>query len=129
MENWINICEFDKEAKGTMEWLFKLLEEEKIEYKIKLKDTWEGIGRNARRRTYVLVFVQKDYKEIVESYIKEYNNPRNIVYEEVEELRNAQIEEEEDGEYKLSSISKKIILGIFIGMMSVVIIGLIISSL
>lgn len=129
MENWINICEFDKEAKGTMEWLFKLLEEEKIEYKIKLKDTWEGIGKYARRRTYVLVFVQKDYKEKVESYIKEYNNPRNIVYEEVEELRNANIEEEEDGEYKLSSISRKVIFGIFIGMMSVVIIGLIITSL
>ena len=114
MENWINICEFDKEAKGTMEWLFKLLEEEKIEYKIKLKDTWEGIGRNARRRTYVLVFVQKDYKEKVESYIKEYNNPRNIVYEEVEELRNAQIEEEEDGEYKLSSISSAFFIFLYI---------------
>lgn len=129
MENWINICEFDQKAKGTMEWLFKLLEEEKIEYKIKLKDTWEGIGKNARRRTYVLVFVQKDYKEKVESYIKEYNNPRNIVYEEAEELRNAHIDEEEDGEYKLSSISRKVIFGIFIGMMSVVIIGLIINSL
>ena len=129
MENWINVCEFDKREKGRMEWLFKLLEEEKIEYKVKLKDTWEGIGKNARRRTYVLVFIEKGHKEEVESYIKEYNNPRNIIYEEAEELRNVHIDEDENGEYKLSSISKKVIFGMFIGMMSVVIIGLIISSL
>ena len=30
MENWIGVCEYDREQKDSIEWLIKLLEEEKI---------------------------------------------------------------------------------------------------
>ena len=37
MENWIGVCEYDREEKDSIEWLIKLLEEEKIPYKEELK--------------------------------------------------------------------------------------------
>ena len=33
MENWSNVFEYSLEGKDTAQWLFKLLEEEKIPYK------------------------------------------------------------------------------------------------
>ena len=126
MENWINVCEYDKKSKEMMEWLFKLLEEEQIPYKEELQEEWIGVGKYAKYKATIIVFVPKEYKEKVESYISEYNNPNNIVYEEAEELRNASIDEDE--EYKLTRISNKVIWGVFIGMMLFVTVGIMISS-
>ena len=126
MENWVIVCEFDKKTRDIMEWLFKLLKEENIPYKEEMKEEWIGVGKYAKYKATMFVCVPKEHKEKVESYIKEYNNPNNIVYEEAEELRNASIDEDE--ECKLTSISNKMLWGTFIGMILFVTIGIIISS-
>ena len=95
MENWSNVFEYSLEGKDTAQWLFKLLEEEKIPYKEELKEEWIGIGKYAKYNSYVLVYVPKDYKGKVEGYLKEYNNPSNIIYEDVEELKNISSYDEE----------------------------------
>ena len=55
MENWTKVFEYSLKEKDTVEWLFKLLEEEKIPYKEELKEEWIGIGKYAKYNSYVLV--------------------------------------------------------------------------
>lgn len=126
MQNWVNVFEYEKKAEYTIEWLFELLEEEKIPYKEELKEEWIGIGKYAQYKQNGLVYVPKEYKEKVELYLKEYNNANNIVYEDIEELKNVTIDENE--EFKLSRISKNVIIGVFVGMMIAVTVGIIICQ-
>ena len=95
MENWTKVFEYSLKEKDTVEWLFKLLEEEKIPYEEELKEEWVKSGRYARYNSYVLVYVPKDYKGKVDAYLKEYNNPSNIIYEDIEELKNTSNYDEE----------------------------------
>lgn len=94
MENWIIVYEFNKKIENTMEWLFELLDNEKIPYKKEIKEYWTGT-RYTKYEQNIIVYVPKKYKEKVEAYLKEYSTPNNIVYEEAEELRNISNEEEE----------------------------------
>ena len=107
MENWINVYEFNKESEESMEWLFTLLDQEKIPHKEETTEKWIG-HKISKYEQDVIVYVPKEYKERVESYLKEYHNPNNIVYEEAEELRNASNDEdEEQREYNNRNIAKK----------------------
>lgn len=123
MENWIKVLEFNKKIEDTMEWLFKLLKEEKIPYKEEIKEQWIGIGRNARYNQNIVVYVPKEYKEKVNSYLKEYKNPNNIVYEEAEELKNTVNDfDGEEREYNKRNIAQKILAWIPIGLILILII-------
>lgn len=128
MENWIIVCEYDKQQKDSIEWLFKLLEKEKIPYKEELKENWTGY----RMPTYhhsIILYVPQEYKEKVESYLEEHDNSDNIVYEEAEELKNISNEEEEQlKEIKKGRIAQKMLAWIPIGMVIIVIMCGIISS-
>lgn len=127
MENWIIVYEFNKKIENTMEWLFELLDEEKIPYKKEIKEYWTGT-KYTKYEQNVIIFVPKEYKEKVESYLKEYNNSNNIVYEEAEELRNVSNDEEEQlKELKKGKMAEKMLAWIPIGMILIVIICGIIS--
>ena len=122
MENWINVYEFNKASEETIQWLFTLLDEEKIPYKKEMKENWIGY-KIPKYEQAIIIYVPKEYKEKVESYLKEYNNPNNIVYEEVEELKNAFNEDEkEKREYKNRNIAKKILAIIPFAMILIIII-------
>lgn len=122
MENWINVYEFNKESEETMEWLFTLLDQEKIPHKEETTEKWVG-HKIPKYEQDVIVYVPKEYKERVESYLKEYHNPNNIVYEEAEELRNASNDEEEQlKEIKKGRMAQKALAWIPIGMILIIII-------
>lgn len=128
MENWISVCEYNREEKDAIEWLFKLLEEEKIPYKEEFKENWFGY-RKPMYQDCIILYVLKEYKEKVETFLKEYNNPSNIVYEEAEELRNLSNDEEELlKERKKWKIAEKMLTWIPMGMLLIVIILLIIHE-
>ena len=128
MENWIIIYEFNKKIENSMDWLFKLLDEEKIPHKEETKEKWIGY-RIPKYEQHIIVYVPKEYKEKAESYLKEYCNPNNILYEEAEELRNISNEEEEQlKEIKKGRIAQKMLAWIPIGMIIIVIMCGIISS-
>ena len=128
MENWIGVCEYNREEKDTIEWLVKLLEEEKIPYKEEFKENWFGY-RKPMYQENIIVYVPNKYKEKVESFLKEYNDPNNIVYEEVEELKDISNEEEQVKELKKGKMAQKALAWIPIGMVLIVIICGIISGL
>lgn len=122
MENWVIIYEFNKKEEATTEWLFKLLEEEKIPHKEEIKEYWVG-NKYTKYEQNIIVYVPKKYKEKVESYLKEYSNPNNIVYEDAEELRNVpNDDEEEKREYNKRSMAKKILAIIPFAMILIIII-------
>ena len=122
MENWIKVFEFNKEAEETMEWLFTSLDQEKIPYREETIEKWIG-HKIPKYEQYVVVYVPKEYKEKVESYLKEYNNPNNIVYEEAEELRNASNDEDEQlKEIKKGRMAQKALAWIPIVMILIIII-------
>lgn len=128
MENWIKVCEYNTKNKKMNEWLLKLLEEENIFYEERYRGESIQKGKYSQYKAMVDLYIPKEYKEKVESYIKEYENPSNIVYEDAEELRNISVEED-DEEYKLTKISKKVIMWTFWGMISIIIIGMLITSM
>ena len=129
MENWIDVYEFNKEAEETMEWLFKLLDEEKIPHKEETKEKWIG-HRIPKYEQYIIVSVPKEYKEKVELYLKEYHNPNNIMYEDAEELGTVSNEEQEQlKEIKKGKNAQKALAWIPIGMLLIVIICGIISGM
>ena len=128
MENWIGVCEYSRKEKDTIEWLIKLLEEEKIPYKEEFKENWFGYKKPMYQENIIL-YVPMEYKEKVELFLKEYNNPSNIVYEDAEELRNVSNDEEELlKERKKWNMMVKTLTWIPIVLLFIAIIGVIISS-
>lgn len=128
MENWIEVYRYDKEVEESVEWLFKILEEEKIPHKEKVVEKWIG-AKIPKYKQNIIMYVPKEYKEKVESYLKEYSNPDNIVYEDAEELRNVSNEEEEQAkEIKKGKMAQKMLAWIPIGMVLIVILCAIISG-
>lgn len=129
MENWIGVCEYHREEKDLIEWLVKLLEEEKIPYKEEFKENWFGY-RKPMYQDSIIIYVPNEYKEKVESFLKEYNNPSNIVYEDVEELRNVSNDEEELlKERKKWKMIEKMFCWIPLGMVLIAIILMIIIEI
>ena len=130
MENWIEILKFTSNAESTYQVFLELLDKEKIPHKEELKESWKGSGKQPRYEQNIIVYVPKEYKEKVESYLNEYNDPNNIVYEEAEELKNiTDDEEEQEREFKKRNIAQKILILIPFVMVGIVILCGIISSI
>lgn len=130
MENMEKVLEFNRKAEDTMEWFFKLLDEEKIPHEEEIREAWGGSGRQPKYEQNIIVYVPREHKEKVESYLKEYSNPNNIVHEEYEELKNVSNEEEEENkEYNKRNIAQKILILIPFVMVAIVILCGIISSI
>lgn len=123
MGNWIDVCEYDRQEKDSIEWLIKLLEEEKIPYREESKENWFGY-RKPMYQDSIIIYVPNEYKEKVESFLKEYNDPSNIVYEDVEELRNVSNEEDDEQlkEIKKERIAQKVLAWIPIVMIFIIIV-------
>ena len=130
MENWIGVFEYHRDEKDTIEWLFKLLEEEKIPYKEEFKENWFGYRKPTFQQN-VVIYVPNEYKEKVEKFLEEYNNPNNIVSEDVGELRNISNYEEEEQlkETKKGEMLQKILVWLPMVMILIVIACIIISSI
>lgn len=128
MENWIEVLEYNQKEKERIKWFLELLEEEKIPYKEEIQEKWQG-RRIPIYQQNVIIYIPIEYKEKVDGFLKQYDNPSNIVYEDVEELRNISSEEEEQlKEIKKGRIAKKMLAWIPIGMVIIVIICMIVSS-
>ena len=128
MGNWIEVLEYNQKEKERIKWFLELLEEEKIPYKEEIQEKWQG-RRIPIYQQNVIIYIPIEYKEKVDGFLKQYDNPSNIVYEDVEELRNISSEEEEQlKEIKKGRIAKKMLAWIPIGMVIIVIICMIVSS-
>lgn len=127
MENWISVLEFNKKTEDIWKCFLELLNDENIPHKEEIKEKWAGSARQPIYEQDIIVYVPKEYKEKVESYIKEYNDSNNIEYEEVEELKYASDEEEK--EYKKRNIAKKILILTPFVMVAIAVICGIVSSI
>ena len=129
MGNWIEVLEYNQKEKERIKWFLELLEEEKIPYKEEIQEKWQG-RRIPIYQQNVIIYIPIEYKEKVDGFLKQYDNPSNIVYEDVEELRNISSEEEEQlKEIKKGRMAQKMLAWIPIGMVIIVIICMIVSSL
>ncbi len=126
MEEWSEVYKYNKKMDNTVEWLLNLLEEEKIPYRQKVEEVW--IGHPTKYRKYeqnIILLVPKEYKVKVESYIRDYSNPNNIIYEDAQELQNAfDYDDEERIEKQKRNFIKKIIEWIPIILVLIIIICL-----
>ena len=128
MGNWIEVLEYNQKEKERIKWFLELLEEEKIPYKEEIQEKWQG-RRIPIYQQNVIIYIPIEYKEKVDGFLKQYDNPSNIVYEDVEELRNISSEEEEQlKEIKKGRMAQKMLAWIPIGMVIIVIICMIVSS-
>ena len=130
MENWIEILSFTKDTEDVCKSFLKLLDDEKIPHKEDIKEIWEGSHRLPKYNYNIIVYIPKEYKEKVQSYLNENNNSNSIVYEDVEELKYVSNDtEEEQKEYKKRECVKKVLALIPFGMVGIVIMVAIISSI
>jgi len=130
MENWIEILRFTKSIENAWQWFFVLLDDEKIPHKEEIKEKWGGSTRQPKYEEEMIVYIPNEYKEKVETYLKEYNAPNNIVYEEADELKNAKNEDDEEkSEYQKRNIAQKILILTPFVMVGIAIICGIISSI
>ena len=130
MENWIEILSFTKDSEDICKSFLKLLDDEKIPHKEDIKETWEGSHRVPKYNYNIIVYIPKEYKEKVQFYLNEYNNSNSSVHEDVEESKYvSNDDDDEQKEYKKREIAKKILALIPFGMVGIVIIVAIISSI
>ena len=87
MENdWIKIYEVDNYKINTSIWLEDLLKNDNIPYKNEIEEYWIGV-RIPKYRQRLKVFIPRKYENIVKEYIKEYEDPKSLENENVEELK------------------------------------------
>ena len=87
MENdWIKIYEVDNYKINTSIWLEDLLKNDNIPYKNEIEEYWIGV-RIPKYKQRLKVFIPRKYENIVKEYIKEYEDPKSLENENVEELK------------------------------------------
>lgn len=87
MENdWIKIYEVDNYKINTSIWLEDLLKNDNIPYKNEIEEYWIGV-RIPKYRQRLKVFIPRKYENIVKEYIKEYEDPKSLENENIEELK------------------------------------------
>lgn len=105
-ESWIKIYEID-DYKETNEptWLEQLLIDNNILYNSEIDDYWIGI-RLPKYKKRLKVFVQKKYEKTVKKYIEDFQNPRSIKKEDIEELKDTSDDENDIEVERHSKIGK-----------------------
>lgn len=92
-ENWIKIYEVDDYKKANEPtWLIQLLIDNHIAYHIEMEDDWVGI-KLPKYKKRLKVLVQKKYEKTAKKLIEEFQNPKSIKKEDVEELKDISDEE------------------------------------
>ena len=91
-ENWVKIYEVNDYKINTSIWLEELLKRDNIPYKNEIEEYWVGI-RIPKYRQKLKVFIPQKYKNIVQKYIKKYENPKLVDSQNVEELKNVNDDE------------------------------------
>ena len=107
MENdWIKIYEVDNYKMNTSIWLEDLLKNYNIPYKNEIEEYWIGI-RIPKYRQRLNVFIPQKYENTVKEYIKEYENPKSLEDENVEELKKVNDTENDIEIEKYNKIRKR----------------------
>lgn len=119
-ENLVKIYEIE-DYKKTNEpiWLEQILIDNNIPYNNEIEEYWVGI-RFPKYKKKLKIFVQKKYEKTVQNIIADFQNPKSIIKENIEELKDIN-DNENNIEIKRYSKIRKIGYILYIGFLVIVI--------
>lgn len=120
-ENWTKIYEIeDYQKENEPIWLRQMLTDYNIPYNNKIEEYWLGL-KTPKYKKRLKIFVPKEYEEKIKKYIEEFQNPKAIIKENIEELKDIN-DDEIDAEVKKYNKIRKIGCMLLIGFLIIVII-------
>lgn len=120
-ENWIKIYEVeDYKKENNPLWLEQMLTDYNVPYNSKVEEYWKG-PKISKYKKRLKIFVPKKYEETVKKYIEEFQNPKAIIKENIEELKDVN-DDEIDTEVKKYDKIRKAGVMLLLGFLSIVII-------
>ena len=127
-ENWIKIYEIE-DYKKTNEpiWLEQILIDNNIPYNNEIEEYWIGI-RIPKYKKRLKIFVPKKYEKTVKKYIEDFQEPKSIIKDNIEELKDIN-DEQNDTEIKKYNKIRKIGFMLWMGFLFIVIIFGIIDTI
>lgn len=127
-ESWIKIYVVE-DYKKTNEpiWLEQMLIDNNIPYNNEIEEYWIGI-RIPKYKKRLKIFVPKKYEKIVGKYIEDFQNPKSIIKDKIEELKDIN-DEQNNIEVKKYNKIRKIGFMLWMGFLLIVIIFGIIGTI
>lgn len=104
-EKWIKIYEIDNYKINTSVWIEEILKKDNIPYKTEIEEYWEGI-RIPKYMQRLKIFIPKEYEETIKQYMEECKNSSALDIQNIEELKNANDDENEKEIKKYNNIRK-----------------------
>lgn len=127
-ENWIEIYEVqDYQKVNEPIWLEQILIDYNIPYNSKIEEYWIGV-RVPKHKKRLKIFVQTEYEKTVKKYIEDFQNPKAIIKDNIEELKDINYDKT-DTEVKRYNKIRKIGFMLWIGFLLIVIIFGIIGTI
>ena len=122
-ERWIKIYEVeDYQEINKPIWLEQILIDENIPYNNEIEEYWIGL-KISKYKKRLKIFVPKKYEKIVKIYIEDFQNPKSIIKDNIEELKDINSEQNDiDIDVKKYNNIRKIGLILCMGFLFLVII-------
>lgn len=122
-ERWIKIYEVeDYQEINKPIWLEQILIDENIPYNNEIEEYWIGL-KISKYKKRLKIFVPKKYEKIVKKYIEDFQNPKSIIKDNIEELKDINSEQNDiDIDVKKYNNIRKIGLILCMGFLFLVII-------
>lgn len=127
-ENWIKVYKaHDYVETNEPIWLEQVLIDNKIPYSNEIEEYWIGL-KVSKYKKRLNIFVPQKYEKTVKKYIEEFQNPKSIKKDNIEELKD--INDEQDYiEMKKFNKIRKIGFILWMGILLTVIIFGIIATI
>ena len=126
-ENWIKVYEaHDYVETSEHIWLEQVLIDNKIPYNNEIEEYWIGL-KVSKYKKRLNIFVPQKYEKTVKKYIEEFQNPKSIKKDNIEELKDINYEQDYIEMKKFNRIRK---IGFILWMgilLTVIIFGIIVT--
>lgn len=106
-ENWVKIYEIEDYQKDNAPiWLEQILIDNCIPYNSEIEEYWRGL-RVSKYKKRLNIFVPQKYEKTVKKYIEDFQNPKSVKKDNIEELKDIN-EDQNDAEVKKYNKIRKI---------------------
>lgn len=125
-ENWYKVIEASKDDE-ILEYLKSELDKKNIKYKIDLEERWEGSIKTPKYVGKFVLYVQNEFYNQIEEILNKYYENNAVSVENIEDF--GKNEDNIEKESKKIFNRQKIILGVYIGIVMLMVISVIIATI
>lgn len=104
------------------------MEENNIPFETRIESYWQG-RRIPEYKEKLVIYIPVDFKQQVQGYIDEINNPQNIITEGIEELEIQEEYDDTEKESKKVEKKQKMMIMIYVGILISMIVAVLIAGM